>query len=339
MMKMMEYSPEKKQEQGTEGKRVFIRSEIESLDGTKKEMPIKLEKDGKPKALAFFDIDATLAELRFIYDQAIQESFPEVDPEELTETFRSGGGLGNSFREFDRVRCIYKEGQEKWRDPEIYVKERLKKYQKEIDSAGNPIHEEVDLYRKRFAETAAKLADKFFKESPSKFEQAKIKPMFRLAELYHRLGIPMVLMTANENVFARKIAKYLGLSDYFLDIATDENMEGGGKEKAMEHLMNRLQEKGIKIPEDRIIIIGDSLRADVGSGMQFKTHGHKGVLVLKDEKTLAELNKQITASSDLQKIVSNINTDALLIDKVPLDSRGKPVLSKRYRNQFLKKLS
>ncbi|OHB20440.1 MAG: hypothetical protein A2939_04420 [Parcubacteria group bacterium RIFCSPLOWO2_01_FULL_48_18] len=336
----MEYLPERKQEH-QETKRVFIRSEIESADGTNKEIAVKLEKDGKPRALAFFDIDATLAELRFIYDGAIKELFPNVDPREITETFRAGWGLGNSFREFDRMQCIYEGGKESWRDAEVYVRERLKEHQEEIDSLGTPAHEQADLYRKRFAEIVARRADKFFEENPEQFEAAKVKPIFRLAELYHRLGIPMVLMTANENIAARKIAKYLGLSDLFIDIAADETMEGGGKEKAMEYLMNRLREKGIEIPKDRIIIVGDSLRGDIGSGTKLKEHhvsGQRGILVIKDEEVLAELNAQIANSPDLQRVVSEIDTEALLVDKVPLDSRGDPILSSKYRSQFLRKL-
>src|SRR3989338_431748 len=95
--------------EGKEGKWISVLSELESLDGTKKEIKIELI-DGRPRGMAFFDIDGTLAHLRAIYGKTITQIFPAAEPGELAETYYRGFKLGNSFREFDRMRGIYVDG-------------------------------------------------------------------------------------------------------------------------------------------------------------------------------------------------------------------------------------
>jgi phosphoglycolate phosphatase-like HAD superfamily hydrolase len=73
--------------------------------------------------------------------------------------------------------------------------------------------------------------------------------------------------TANAKVFVDKLAKYLKLSDIFLDIATDETMAGGGKELAIHHLISKLESKGITIPINHFIFVGDSIRGDIGTSL------------------------------------------------------------------------
>ena len=101
----------------------------------------------------------------------------------------------------------------------------------------------------------------------AEFEKANIAPIFKLAQMYSRLGIPMVGFTANAKVLVDKLAKYLKLSDIFLDIATDETMQGGGKEVAIKYLIDELESKGIPIPKGRMIFVGDSLRGDIGTSL------------------------------------------------------------------------
>jgi hypothetical protein len=43
------------------------------------------------------------------------------------------------------------------------------------------------------------------------------------------------------------------LSDIFIDIATDETMQGGGKEIAIHQLIDVMAQKGIPMPEGRMI--------------------------------------------------------------------------------------
>ena len=63
--------------------------------------------------MAFFDIDKTLAELKNIHGKAIKTLFKiffDKDFEGIEEVYFRGFRLGNSFREFDRMRGIYLDG-------------------------------------------------------------------------------------------------------------------------------------------------------------------------------------------------------------------------------------
>ena len=332
------------EQSGTDKKWISVQSELTGIDGIKKEISIELMGDGFPRAMAFFDIDGTLAHISVIHGQAIRELFKGQykDGNELEETYYKGFKLGNSFREFDRMKGIYVDGHVEWKDPEIYFKERFIPNQKEIDEGGHLAHNIASEILKKYGEIAGKIAEKLFKENPEEFEKSSIQPIFLLARMYARLGIPMVGFTANAKVFVDELAKYLKLSDLFLDIATDETMAGGGKEIAIHHLIKKLNSKGIPIPKNRLIFVGDSLRGDIGSsltakGQDAEIHG-QGILVLKDKDALIEIKKQINESPELKKITDSINVHGLIIDNVPKDEKGNPELFSRFQEQFLEKL-
>ena len=80
---------------GIGNKWISVNSELEHLDGDKKDIKIELMEDGKPRAMAFFDIDGTLAHLSIIHSQAIQKLFPNQELKELEETYYKV--LGSSF--------------------------------------------------------------------------------------------------------------------------------------------------------------------------------------------------------------------------------------------------
>ncbi len=331
------------QTHGLEKKFISVQSELEDVNGNKKDIKIELMEDGNPRAVAFFDIDGTLAHLDSIHGKAIAKLFPEEKPKELEKTYYGGFKLGNSFREFDRMRGIYiDKNHPEWRDPEIYLKERFAKHSKEIDEPGNEAHEIAAEILKAYGEMAGNVADEIYKENREEFKQSNIEPIFHLAKIYQKLGIPMVGFTANAKIFVDKLAKYLGLSDLFIDIATDETMSGGGKENAIHYLINELEEKGIKVPKDRLIFVGDSIRGDIGSSITARLkdkeiHG-QGVLVLKDKDALIQIKKQINEDSDLKSIVDSIDIHGLVVSDVPLDEKGNPMLLSRFRNKFLEKL-
>ena len=186
------------------------------------------------------------------------------------------------------------------------------------------------------------IESELYKQNPEEFEKSNVTPIFKLAQMYFRLGIPMVGFTANARVFVDKLAKYLKLSDIFLDIATDETMVGGGKEIAIHHLIDKLESKGIPIPKDRLIFVGDSLRGDIGTMLTAQKqnkeiHGH-GILVLKNKDALIEIERQINADPKLRHIVDSIDVHGLVVSDVPLDEKGKPMFLSRFREQFLRKL-
>ena len=325
-----------------EKKWISIQSELESLSGTKKEIKIEIMEDGKPRAMAFFDIDGTLSHLSAVHGPAIKKLFPKQDKNELEETYYKGFKLGNSFREFDRMRGIYIDGYVEWKDPEVYLKERFIPNAKEIDEPGNFSHDVAAEILKEYGKCALLVCDELYKNNREEFKKTNIEPIFHLAKIYSRLGIPMVGFTANAKVFVEKLAKYLNLADIFIDIATDETMAGGGKEIAIDYLINKMEQKGIKVPKDRLIFVGDSLRGDIGTSLLAKEKDPElkgqGILVLKDKEALLKIKKQINEDPKLNEMVRSINVHGFVVDSVPLDERGEPMLLSRFHDEFLEKL-
>ena len=317
---------------------ISVQSELEDVDGKKKDIRVELMGDGKPRAMAFFDIDGTLAHLSAIHGKAIAKLFPDQDPKELEETYYKGFKLGNSFREFDRMRGIYIDQHTEWKDSEVYLKEHFILHAKEIDEPGNLAHSIAADILKEYGKNAAQIAEELYKQNPEEFEKTNITPIFKLARMYSRLGIPMVGFTANAKVFVDKLAKYLKLADIFLDIATDETMSGGGKEIAIDYLINELERKGIPVPKDRLIFVGDSLRGDIGTSLNTRGQNKQGILVLKDKESLVEIEKQINADPSLRHIANSIDVQGFVVDEVPIDEKGNPILLSRFREKFLKKL-
>ena len=332
-------------EESTTTKNNFIKitSELESIDGTFKEISITITDDGTPRAVAFFDIDKTLAELKNIHGVAIRALFKEFFDKEfdgIEEVYFKGFRLGNSFREFDRMDGIYNLGHYEWIDPEVYIKERLNYKIKDIDSEGNETHKIAKMYLDRYAIIASKIAEDIYRNDKEEFETSKIKPVFALAKYYKILGIPMFGMTANGKDFVHTIAKYLGLSELFIDIATDEDMVGGGKEIIIPKLIKKLKDKGIKVSEEKLVIVGDSLSGDIGSGYRYKDNGKeifiKGILVLKDMNELQTIKNQIAKNSELKKIIKNTDTEAFIVDNVKTDANGTPLILGDKKNFLIK---
>ncbi len=325
-----------------EKKIISTKSLLEDMDGNYKTINIELMEDGKPQAMAFFDIDGTLAHLDMIHGKAIAKLFSDQNPVELEETYYKGFKLGNSFREFDRMRGIYIDKHNEWKDPEVYLKERFIPHSEEIDEPGNEAHEVAAQILKVYGETAAEIADEIYHEHPEAFNQSNIEPIFHLARLYQKLGIPMVGFTANAKVFVAKLAKYLKLSDIFIDIATDETMAGGGKENAIHYLISEMEEKGIAVPKDRLIFVGDSIRGDIGSSIVAHDKDNKisgqGILVLKDKEALIQIKKQISEDPHLKKLVDGMDIHGLVVGDVPIDEQGKPMMFSWLRDKFLEKL-
>ena len=322
---------------------VKILSELECTDGSHKEITINITEDGTPMAVAFFDIDKTLAELKNIHGLAIISLFKEFFSKEfegIEDVYFKGFRLGNSFREFDRMNGIYNLGHDEWIDPDIYIRERLNFKKEEIDNEGNDTHKIAKIYLDRYAEIASLVAEEIFKNNPKEFDSSKIKPVFALAKMYKTLGIPMFGMTANGKKFVNKISKYLDLSSLFIDIATDEDMVGGGKEIIIPKLIKKLEDKGIKVSKEKLVIVGDSLSGDIGSGYRYKDGAReifiKGILVLKDMNELRIIKNQISNNKELSKIIKNTDTEAFIVDNVDLDNDGIPLIWENRKNFLIK---
>ncbi len=321
---------------------ISIISELKKVDGSLADLTIQVVGGNTPVAVAFFDIDKTLAHLDILYKEAIHKLFPNEDKDELIDTFIAGFKLGNSFREFDRMHCIYVEGKKAWKDPEIYIKERLNPMTEEIDGEGSEVHNRAREYLAHYGREAANIADELYTENPEIFKEARIGPLYVLLEIYKTNGILMFGFTANAKTFVEKLAMYLGLTDYFVDIATDEMMEGGGKEIAIKKLLAILEAKGFSIPKEQLIFVGDSIRGDVGSGALFCKNnlGYRGygILVVTDEKALIEIKHLVNTDEKINEIISIIPTYAFVTKDVPYGPNGKPSLLARDMPKFLFKL-
>ena len=306
-----------------------IKSDLETFDGREREIEIKLDANGFPKAVAFFDIDKTLAECGFIhgvvFKKLSEEMFPDQDPDKMTKLYLNGLHLGTTFRVFHRMAGIA-QGKD-WADPQKYL-EWLPGHEKEVDEEG-PDHDFAAELSIKGSRMAAQMAEEMYRKDPQTFEQAKIKPVFHLARLYQRLGIPMVVMTANDEPFAKAACKCLGLADSFITLACQKDFVGRGKEGAIEYLIERLKEKGVPVPKN-LIVVGDSLNGDIGSGAKFmqehSEYSMKGVLV--GEGDVEATKERIKNDPQLE----NMPVEVLNPSLVSNDKRGMPSLA-RYRKK------
>lgn len=313
-----------------------VTSDLETFDGNKKEIEIKLGPDGYPKAVAFFDIDNTLAECGFIHGEAFKklfsETFPDQDYDKLTELYLNGLHLGTTFRVFHRMIGIARDGKTEWEDPEKYL-EWLQSHEKEVDEEGED-HDFAAELSIRHSKMGAETAVAMFEQNPEIFEGTRIRPVFHLAKLYQRLGIPMCVMTANDEPFAKAICKCLGLADSFITLACQKDFVGRGKEGAMEYLIAKLKEKGVPVPK-HLIVVGDSLHGDIGSGSKFKSRHDEydvsGVLVGKGN--VEEMQQQVKNKAEL----NNILVEVINPELVTIDSKGMPELA-RYHRKYNTKL-
>jgi phosphoglycolate phosphatase-like HAD superfamily hydrolase len=321
---------------------ITIPSNLSGVDGNHADISIRIIDDVMPVAIAFFDIDKTLAHLDIVYKEAIHVLFPNEDTEELIATFLAGFRLGNSFREFDRMHCIYAEGKTEWKDPEIYIIERLNSMGRFIDTPGNEIHDRASVYLKVYGAEAAKVANRLYQTNPELFSSARIGPLYTLLEMYKNNGVMMFGFTANAKVFVDQISKYLGLSEYFIDIATDETMEGGGKEIAIKKLLEIVEGKNLVVPKESLIFIGDSIRGDIGSGLLFckNTPGYSGygILVVSDMNALIETRTLIDTDQNINNLVSHMPIYALVVSEIPQNHNGFFSLLSVHSDKFFFKL-
>ncbi len=205
-----------------------------------------------------------------------------------------------------------------------------------IDELGDPLHIKCDKILEEFDTIAADTVERQAKENPEFFEEAKIKPVYKLNALYKRLGVVMVGMTANPKKFANALCKYAGLGEFFMDCATDTDVPGK-KEYKMQYLIKQLEEMGIKIPYDKLLVIGDSPIGDVASGSRFKKlkkddHPEtsvSGIVINGNEEDLAVAIKKL-----IDEKINDININAIDTSKVPLNKRGEADLTSKGRDQF-----
>lgn len=263
--------------------------------------------------VAFFDIDGTLANLEPVHGQTIHTLFPDADLDDITQTFIDGFRLGTFRREMDRIIGIYRDGKDTWRDQKYYLTERTENGIILPDQKDHPSSIEAIEYITRFDAAATSVLDTIQKENPSFFEDAKIQPVVALAEKLYREGIPLFIMTANTRNFAHAALQYLGIHHLFIDIGTEEDMIGGGKEIIMETFLQQRESQGHTGPK-KIIIVGDSLRGDIGSGYRLNQMGHayniEGILVTNNKEKTQQV---IVQDANLSEIIEHTDTQILAV--------------------------
>ncbi len=320
--------------------RKSFKSNLEKADGSFENFSIKLDKDGKPPLIVFEDIDKTLLHLEPTYNEIRKSMWPDAVKKDGLENFSKvhldGFRLGTMWCELYHMYAIYSLGKEEWKDADIYAKDFLASGKKgeHIDEPGNIYHEISNRLLEKFDDIASETVEKQAKENPEFFEKSKIKSVYKLNTLYKKSGVVVVGMTANPKKFANALCKYAGLAESFMDCATDTDI-GVTKEYKMKWLIKKLEQKGIKIPYDKLLIIGDSPIGDVGNASRFQKlevieHPEvsaSGIVINGNDKDLENAIEKLSKIND-------ININAFDYSKVPEDINGNPQLYSKDRKEF-----
>ncbi len=327
-----------------ENKRISIASSLEKSNGENESFSIKLEKDGKPKLVVFEDIDKTLLHLEPTYNEIRKNMWPEAVAkdgiEEVSKVHLDGFRLGTMWRELYRMYGIYTLGKEEWKDSNVYTEEFLSegKEGENIDKPGDKYHEFSDELLRKFDDIAAETVEKQAKENPDFFNEAKIESTYKLNSLYKRLGVVVVGMSANPRKFINAICKYTGLSENFIDCATDTDVSGT-KEYKMQWLIDRLEKKGLSVPYDRLLVIGDSPLGDVGSASRFqKLVKSEHPEVSASGIVIIESENDMDVAVEKLKDINDINIHTFDYTKVPKNKDGNPELFSKNRKDFYKNI-
>lgn len=328
-----------------ENNKINIFSSLENNKGENESFSIKLDKDGKPKLVVFEDIDKTLLHLEPTYNEIRKNMWPEAVEkdglEEFSKVHLDGFRLGTMWKELYRIHGIYNLGKEEWKNIDTYSKEFLSegKDGENIDVQGDKYHEISDELLRKFDDIASITVEKQAKDNPNFFDKSKIESMYKLNSLYKRLGVVVLGMSANPRKFIEAICKYTGLSEYFIDCATDTDVSGT-KEYKMKWLIERLEGKGVSVPYDRLLVIGDSPMGDVASASRFQKMVKKehpevfasGIIIIENE---ADMKIAVDKLSD----VNDININAFDYSQIPISSNGEPELFSKNRHKFFKDIN
>lgn len=329
---------------------LLVKSHLRNLEGRNAEIRLARTAEGTVPLTAFFDIDLTFLNLEeLLYPEVRRKLWPNIDPGKVDDIHLAGFRLGTMFKEMYRMKMLNDTPNDneysKWADADYYENSFLQTTGKNINIPGDPYHEVAAAELKKFDEVATKTAREIYEKNPASYHQAKIGPVFQLAEEYKRLGVPMVGMTANPRGFIEEILKYTGLADRFVECATDDDVSGD-KEHKMKWLIDKLEQDGIPVSYNRLEVIGDSVTGDIGSGPRFerlmsevrpelnvKTHG---LLIVENEAALAKARQKLVSQPSLEKdLAGAARAQALRWDKVEKTPDGLFNMTSKYRAEFL----
>jgi phosphoglycolate phosphatase-like HAD superfamily hydrolase len=319
-----------------------VLSLLEGPNGENIELSVAISKeDGELRETNFWDLDRTLLLSDPLHAKAVDQIFPEhakdeASRRELHRVYFDGFSLGNSSREWDRMWRIYGEGQLKYKNPLVYEVEFLgtnNPKQKLIDEPGHSegYHERANEILQQYGKIAYEIMKTEYEKDPEEFQKGFIKPeMIQLLQEKTRLGQANVYMTANQADFARGLIAFSDLYKYGLALATDETMTGGGKEIAIEKLIEQLDDMGLKVNKKRAVAIGDSIKGDVGSGV--KAGLGSGLLVTEtseDVRTILDRTKPKTQNiedlkdaEELKSVLRGAIVEAILTKEIKQSKTG-----------------
>jgi phosphoglycolate phosphatase-like HAD superfamily hydrolase len=334
-------------------RRVAIESALEGPNGEHAQLSVALDENGVASRVNFWDLDKTLLRAEPIHAAAVVEIFLAVpDVEELRSVYFAGFKLGNSFREWDRMHRIYTDGQEQFKDPQIYYDEvvGVDEERRKVDEDGHLAHQRANDTLQEYGKIAYQLmAERRARESadgtPSFFESSEfqLEAPVHLLKAKFRMGEVHVFMTANQQDFARALVAFSGLYKYGMFLATDETMVGGGKDIAILKLIAEIEAKEIKVPRNdkgRLVVYGDSATGDIGSASKFTgqhpEYQFSGGLVTDTIEGVEQWKNKLHAEQDLPEnkrqldgIFKSVDTTTLPNEDIPLSGRGIHKLGKR----------
>jgi phosphoglycolate phosphatase-like HAD superfamily hydrolase len=326
------YEPDEARLEKQESEWRTVTSQLEGLHAAPAELRVAISKeDGELKHTNFWDLDKTLLFAEPIHFAAVEQIYPEFAKDEesrkaLHEFYVAGFTLGNSYREWDRMRRICEEGQFQYKDPAVYERDFMDdpETKKLIDEPGRPeqYHEMANAILQRYGKIAYSIMEQKYNADPEGFKKMFVKPeMIDLLRKKTRLGQVNTYMTANQQDFAAGLVKFSGIADYGLLLAPDEKMTGGGKEVAIEWLIGELAKMGLKVNRKRSTAIGDSIKGDVGSGA--KTGLGSGVLVTETSEQIAAIRDRATKDTpdgrQIQAVLEGTDVEAIPNHEVPDD--------------------
>ena len=106
--------------------------------------------------------------------------------------------------------------------------------------------------------------------------------------------------------------------------------------------------KGVPVPFACMIVVGDSIRGDIGAGWRYGQTLHKnskeqpvnikGVLVVENSAALANAEERVVNDPDLKAMVASTDIQTLDLSRVTYSPDGTPNIGGKHRTSFLSRL-
>lgn len=325
----------------------YVQSEIWGPDKKRPEIKLAIMTDGTLRRVNFFDIDYTLVEANdLIHGEAIKRMFPDHPPEEVKRVWNFGGKLGSSVREWDRMLRVMEDGRSDLETMEAYRREVLQKPESriEVDTPGEKYHDRAEKWAAGYDLTAFQMLKDIYEHRPEILRT----PPFLNEAVVHLLQVKQkklheanVFITSAGPKMAYGLLEYTGLYQYGIAVATENEFKGGGKERGIPWLIDKL-EIGMKlpVPKSHLVIIGDSIHGDIGAAARFMDqqmgYHFEGAVYVQKNKSEAQLFADAARSDEeLAALLNRLPSLQILTKHEFRRSRaGSPLLGKKSGDHF-----